>query len=86
MRIYNVYIILLALFFMLTTFILSLSDQSSWDLYFSLYLIVYLIFTLLFTYLNPRARRLSNVTGYLLFAGFALIVASKVLSLLGVLP
>jgi hypothetical protein len=80
-RLYNIYIILLAAIFMLTTIVLSLS-KASLDLYFSMYLIEYLVLTLLFTYLNPRARRILNFAGYVLFAGFTVIVALKVVDIL----
>ena len=81
MRIYNRYIISLALLFMLTTVILSASEQSL-DLYFSLYLIECLILTLLFSQLNPRARGGLNRIGYVLFVGFLSLVAIKVVEIL----
>ena len=86
MRIYNIYILLLAIIVMLTTVILSVAGQVSLDLYFSIYLIEYLVLTLLFIHFNPRARRAVNFTGYLLFGGFVIIVAGKALDVIGVLP
>ncbi|MFH1484668.1 MAG: hypothetical protein ABIH46_01225 [Chloroflexota bacterium] len=86
MRTYNIYIILLSLLFMLTTVILSLFDQASFGLYFSMYVMEYFVLTLLFTYLNPKARRLLNITACLLFVGFGLLVATQTIAVLGVLP
>ena len=67
---------------MLTTVIISVSGEAGLDLHFSLYLIEYLVVTLLFVYFNPRARRILNNTGYVLFAGFMVIVGERVLRIL----
>ena len=81
MRLYNRYIISLTLLFMLTTVLLSISEQSL-DLYFSIYLIECLIVTLLFSHLNPEARRALNGIGYVLFSGFLILVGIEVVEIL----
>ena len=82
MRIYNRYILWLTALFMLTTVILSAYGQKRLDIYFSVYLIEYLVLTLLYVYFNPRARRVLNAVGYVLFLGFMSIVVTKVLEIL----
>jgi hypothetical protein len=81
-RVYNLYLISLAVIFSLTTVLLSAYEEASLDLYFSIYLIEYLVATQLFVHLNPRAQRSLNRTGYVLFAGFGAIVANKVIEIL----
>ena len=84
MTLYSRYLLTLALIFMGTTVLLAAYNQHNLDLYFSLYLIEYLAATLVFAYLHPRARQILNIMGIILFAGFLVIVAMKVLeSLIG---
>jgi len=80
-RIYNRYIISLTLIFGLTTVILSISKQSL-DVYYSIYLIECLVVTLLFSHLNPRAQRGLSRVGYVLFAGFLFLVATKAVEII----
>ena len=82
MRTYDRYLVTLALLFTSTTVVLAAYNQHRIDLYFSLYLIEYLVATLLFAYLRQSARRLLNVMGYILFAGFLAIIAVKVATIL----
>jgi hypothetical protein len=67
---------------MLTTVTLSTYGPSGLDLYVSLYILEYFILTLLHSPFNPRARKIIDVTGYVLFATFLIIVALKVLEIL----
>ena len=82
MKVYNRYLTTLALLFTATTVLLAAYSQHALDLYYSLYLIELIGATLVFTYLHPRARRLLNYVGYLLFGGFLVIVAMKVFQIL----
>lgn len=82
MILYNRYLLTLAAVFTLSTTILAAYGQNKLDAYFTLYVIEYLVTTLLFVYLAPRARRLLDGVGYLLFAGFLIIVALKVIEIL----
>lgn len=82
MSLYDRYLTTLALLFSVTTLILALYGQHQLDLYFSLYLIEYLVATLIFPYLHPRARFRLRLVGFVLFGGFMVIVALKVLEIL----
>ncbi len=82
MRVYNRYLTTLAMLFTAATVLLAAYGQQALDLYFSIYLIEYLATTLLFAYLNPSARRLLNIMGFILFGGFLGIVAIKVVEIL----
>jgi drug/metabolite transporter (DMT)-like permease len=81
-RLYNHYLLTLALLFGVSTTVLAAYGQDRLDVYFTLYVIEYLIATLLFAYLSPRARRLLDTMGYVLFAGFLVVVALKVVEIL----
>ena len=82
MRIYDRYILFLALLFLSTTVFLSAFTEAGLDLYFSIYVIEALVLTELYVYLNPKARRGLNLVSYILFAGFLAIVAQKVVEIL----
>jgi hypothetical protein len=79
---YNRYLMTLAVLFTLSTTILAAYGQNKLDAYFTVYVIEYLIATLLFVYLDPRARRLLDAMGYVLFGGFMVIVIFKVVEIL----
>ncbi len=81
MRIYNRYILSLALLFTLTALALPFTGRSQLNLYFSAYLIECLVLTSLFVYLSPRAMRGLNAIWYVLFGGFVVIVAMKVVEI-----
>lgn len=78
---YNRYILSLALFFMLTTVIISVSVGAPLSLYFSLYLLGTLALTILFAYLDPRARKGLEKVGFVFFAGFVVMVGIKALEI-----
>lgn len=82
MTLYNRYLLTLAVLFSLSTTILAVYGQNKLDAYFTVYVIEYLVATLLFVYLDPRARRLLDAMGYVLFGGFMVIVALKVAEIL----
>lgn len=82
MTLYNRYLLILGTLFFLSTSILAAYGQDRLDAYFTVYVIEYLITTLLFVYLDPRARRLLDATGYVLFGGFMVIVILKVIEIL----
>jgi len=81
-RLYNRYLLTLAALFTLSTSLLAAYGQERLDAYFTVYVIEYLVATLLFVALDRRARRLLDVMGYVLFAGFLVIVAMKVIEIL----
>jgi hypothetical protein len=82
MVLYNRYLLTLAALFALSTAILAGYGQEKLDAYFTLFVIEYLVVTLLFAYLHPRARRLLDGLGYVLFGGFLVIVILKVIEIL----
>ena len=82
MRIYNKYILYLALTSCLINTLLAFFGQNNLEIYFVVNILVYLIITLLYVYLNPRARRALSSIGIVLFAGFMVIVSFKVIEIL----
>lgn len=82
MRIYNKYLISLVLAFGAINAIVAARGETSLDVYFTVTVIAYLVISLLYVYLNPRARRLLSTVGVVLFGGFLVIVAMKVMEIL----
>ncbi len=82
MRVYNKLIIALALAFSLLNILLAFFGQNDISVYFIADAIAYLVITLLFTYLNPRSRSALNSLSAVIFAGFLVIVAMKVVEIL----
>jgi len=81
-KIYNSYILIVAILFLLTTVILVATGQNSLDIYFIAYLIEALIVTELYVYFNAKARRGLNFVSAILFGGFLFIVALQVIEIL----
>ena len=81
MRIYNKYVVSLALASCLINTLLAFFGQNDLAIYFIINILAYLIITLLYVYLNPRARRALNTVGSVLFAGFMVIVVFKVMEI-----
>jgi hypothetical protein len=82
MRLNERYIFSMAVAYALTTAILASFNEDRLDLYLSVYIIEYFILTLLHSPLKPKAGRLLDITGYLLFAAFVVIVSLKVWEIL----
>ena len=82
MKIYNDYILLVAIALLLTTIILVAAGQNSLDVYYSMYIIEALIVTELYVYFNAKARRGLNLVSSLLFGGFLVIVSLQVIRIL----
>jgi uncharacterized membrane protein YgdD (TMEM256/DUF423 family) len=82
MTLYNRYLVILASLFSLSTVVLAAYGVNRLDAYFTVYVLEYMVTTLLFVSLDPRARRLLDTAGYVLFAGFLVIVAVKVYAIL----
>lgn len=82
MKIYNNYILTVAILLLLTTVILAAMGQTSLDIYYTLYIIEALIVTELYVYFNARARRGLSLVSTLLFGGFLVIVAQQVIKIL----
>lgn len=77
MRIYNNYIISLALAAGIVNTLLAVFGQADLSVYFIVNVIAYLAITLIYVYLNPRAKRALNTIAAVFFTGFVVVVALK---------
>jgi len=84
LRIYNKYVISLALVTCLISTVLAFLGEEDITVYFTANVIAYLTITLLYVYFNPGARRALNTVAVVFFAGFLVIVAMKVVEILSV--
>ena len=82
MRVYNRYILYLAVSTALVNTLLALAGQEALDVYFMVNIIAYLVITLLYVYVNPRARKALDIIGYMLFSGFVVIAVVRVMDIL----
>ena len=82
MKIYNSYILIIAVLLLLTTVILVALEQTSLDVYYTIYIIEALIVTELYVYFNAKARRGLTGVSIILFGGFLVIVALQVIKIL----
>lgn len=82
MRVYNRLIIFLALAFGLINFTLAFMGQDDIGVYFIADSLAYLIITLLYVHINPRAKAALNGLSIVIFAGFLVIVAMRVIEIL----
>ncbi len=82
MKIYNNYILIVAVLLLLTTVILVAMGQNSLDIYYTVYVIEALIVTELYVYFNAKARRGLNLISTILFGGFLVIVSLQVIRIL----
>ena len=82
MKIYNRYILTVALIILLTTVILIATGQNSLDIYFTVYVIEALITTELYAYFNNKARRGLTVVSTIMFGGFLIALCLQVLKIL----
>ena len=82
MKLYNSYILIVAILLLLTTVILVALGQNSLDIYYTVYVIEALIVTELYVYFNAKARRGLNFVSAILIGGFFLIVSLEVIKIL----
>ena len=82
MKIYNNYILTIAILFLLTTIILVAMGQNSLDVYYTAYIIEALVVTQIHVYFNDRVRRRLNFVSIMLFVGFLFIVALQTIKIL----
>lgn len=82
MKIYNSYILITALLFLLTTIILIATGQTLLNIYYTIYIIEALIVTELYVYFNTKARRQLNFISAILFGGFLLIASLEIIKVL----
>jgi uncharacterized membrane protein YgdD (TMEM256/DUF423 family) len=82
LRIFNRLLITLVIAFGVLNAVMALLGQNDLSVYYIVDAIAFLIITLLYTYLNPRARGALNAVSSVVFAGFLVIVALKVIEIL----
>ena len=82
MKIYNNYILTVAILLLLTTIILIGLGQDSLDVYYTIYILEALVVTELYVYFNAKARRGLNLVSTILFGGFLVIVSLRVIEIL----
>ena len=82
MKIYNSYILIIALLLLLTTVILVAVGQNSLDIFYTIYIIEALIVTELYVYFNTKARRGLNLISAILFSGFLVITSLEIIKIL----
>jgi len=81
-KIYNNYILIIAVLLLLTTVILVAMGQNSLDIYYTVYVIEALIVTELYVYFNAKARRGLTMVSTILFGGFLVVVSLQVIKIL----
>ena len=82
MKIYNIYILTVALSLLLTTIILTVIGQSSLDVYYTIYILEAFIITELYVFFNTKARRGLTFVSIILFGGFAVVLSLQVIKIL----
>ena len=82
MKIYNNYILTVALSLLITTIILIAMGQNSLGVYYTIYVIEALVITELYVYFNTRARRGLALVSAVLFAGFVSVLCLHVIKIL----
>jgi hypothetical protein len=82
LRVYNKYILSLALVSCVINALLAFSGQDDLGLYLAINIIAYLVITVLYVYLNPRARRALSSVGAVLVGGVLVVVVLKVIEIM----
>lgn len=82
MKLYNSYILIVAVLLLLTTVILAVMKQEALDVYYTIYIIEALVVTELYVYFNSKARRGLSLVSAILFGGFLFVVSLEVIKIL----
>jgi hypothetical protein len=82
LRIYNKYIISLALASCVINPLLAFFNQNDIIIYLTIDIISYLAITLLFVHFSPKAKSALNTVSIVFFAGFVVIVLFKIIGIL----
>ncbi len=85
MKIYNQYIVSVAIVLLITTVLLAATGQTTLDIYYSFYVIEALIITELFVYFNKKSRRALQAVSTLLFGGFIIVLCFQVIKSLALI-
>jgi hypothetical protein len=78
LRIYNNFILTLAVVSAAVNSFLALQDNRDIVSYFIVNTVAFLVVTLLYVQFNPRARAALNSISFMLFGGFMLVIALKI--------
>jgi len=81
-KIYNNYILTVAISLLLTTVLLIAMAQDSLDVYLAVYIIEALIITELYLHFNSKARRELSFVTSILFACFIVVLSLQVIKIL----
>jgi hypothetical protein len=81
-KVYNRYILSVALLLLLTTVILVGTGQSSLDIYYTVYVLEALVITELYAYFNNKARRGLTYVSTMLLGGFVIGLCFQVFKIL----
>ena len=82
MRIYNRYLISIALASGLINPLLAFFGQNDLAVYFTVNILAYFAITLLYVHLNPVVRRALNRVATVFFAGFVVVLIFKAVEIL----
>lgn len=82
MKIYNNYIITIALLLLITTVILIATGQNSLDVYYIIYILEALTVTQLYVYFNSKARRGLTLVSIILLGGFVFALYLQIIKIL----
>lgn len=83
MKIYNIYILTVALLLLLTTVILAATGQTTISIYYTTFIMEAFVVTELFIHFSDKARRGLNLVSTILFGGFMIVLTLQVLRILG---
>jgi hypothetical protein len=81
-KIYNRYILIIAVLLLVTTVILTAAGQNTLDLYYTIYITEALVVTELYVHFNAKARHGLTMVSLILFGGFLVVVSLQVVRLL----
>lgn len=82
MKVYNSYILTVAILFLLTTVILTAAKLESLGAYYTIYIIEELAATEIYAYFSSKARRGLGLVSMILFGGFMVSLALEVIRIL----
>ena len=82
MKIYNGYILTVAILLLLTTVILVALGQNSLQNYYTAYIIEALVVTEIYVHFNAKAHRALNTVNTLLFGSFLVILSLEIIKIM----
>ncbi len=82
MRVYNSFIVILAILFAIITISLSALGVDSIDVYFTGYAMALIVQSALYLYFTPKARRALSLVSLAAAAGFMALISLKLFDML----